>query len=379
VRVLFTFAGGRGHAEPLVPLAEAARAAGHAVAFAGRAWVVGGLRARGFDGFADPPGPQDEPPPAGPLVELDPAREEAVLRDGFARRIAPGRAERTLAVCAAWVPDVLVCDEVDLGAMVAAERVRVPQATVTVIAAGSFVRRDLVAEPLGDLRAAHGLAPDPGAAWPPGDLVLSPCPPSFRDPAHPLPPGAVAIRPEGVDVAPRRPAARRTVYATLGTAFNLESGDLFERLVGALGDVDADAIVTVGRGVDPSRFGRRPAHVRIESDVPQAQVLPACDAVVSHGGSGTVVGALAAGLPQVLLPMGADQPHNAARCEALGVGIALDAVRATPEDIAEAIRAVLDDPDHRAAAARLRAEAAALPPPERAVSLLERLAAKGAS
>jgi hypothetical protein len=66
-------------------------------------------------------------------------RGHAVLRAGFARRIAPDRAERTLAVCALWPPDVLVCDEVDLGAMVAAERLGLPQATVTVIAAGFFV------------------------------------------------------------------------------------------------------------------------------------------------------------------------------------------------------------------------------------------------
>jgi UDP:flavonoid glycosyltransferase YjiC (YdhE family) len=63
MRALFTFAGGRGHAEPLVPLAAAARAAGHAAAFSGRAWVVAGLRARGFDVLPDPAGAMDEPPP----------------------------------------------------------------------------------------------------------------------------------------------------------------------------------------------------------------------------------------------------------------------------------------------------------------------------
>jgi UDP:flavonoid glycosyltransferase YjiC (YdhE family) len=249
---------------------------------------------------------------------------------------------------------------------------------VPVAAAGSFGRREVVAEPLGVLRAAHGLAPEPGPSWPPGDLVLAPCPPSFRDPAFPLPPGAHAIRPEGADVAPRGSGERPAVYVTLGTAFNVESGDLFERVLAGLRDVEADAIVTVGRGVDPRRFGPQPAHVRIAADLPQAEVLHRCDAVLSHGGSGTVVGAIAAGRPQVVLPMGADQPHNAARCEALGVGVALDAVRATPEEIGAAVRAVLDDPRRRAAAARLRAGAAALPPPEQAVRLLERLA-RGAS
>ena len=53
-RILFTFAGGNGHAEPLVPLAAAARDAGHAVLFAGRPSVVEELGARGFGVIPDP-------------------------------------------------------------------------------------------------------------------------------------------------------------------------------------------------------------------------------------------------------------------------------------------------------------------------------------
>ena len=86
-----------------------------------------------------------------------------------------------------------------------------------------------------------------------------------------------------------------------------------------------------------------------------------------------MVGALTAGVPSILLPMGADQPSNAARCAALGAGIALDVVRATPETVRAAAETVLADSAYRAAATRLRDEAAALPPPEHAVALLERL------
>lgn len=73
--------------------------------------------------------------------------------------------------------------------------------------------------------------------------------------------------------------------------------------------------------------------------------------------------------------MGADQPHNAARCTALGLGLALDPVAATPEAISEAVTRVLAEPAYRRAAERMRAEIAALPPPNYAVSLLERLIA----
>ena len=97
-------------------------------------------------------------------------------------------------------------------------------------------------------------------------------------------------------------------------------------------------------------------------------MLPRCAAVVSHGGSGTVLAALAHGLPSVLLPMGADQPENADRCEELGVSVVLDVIGATPADVRAAV-AALDG--CRPAAARLQAEIARMPGPEHAVEVLE--------
>jgi UDP:flavonoid glycosyltransferase YjiC (YdhE family) len=94
---------------------------------------------------------------------------------------------------------------------------------------------------------------------------------------------------------------------------------------------------------------------------------------VSHAGSGSVIGALAHGLPMVLTPIGADQPHNAARCDALGVARVLDAMRVTPDEVRDAVSSVLKNPAYRHAAKQLRAEIAALPGPEHAVSLLEQV------
>jgi UDP:flavonoid glycosyltransferase YjiC (YdhE family) len=71
--------------------------------------------------------------------------------------------------------------------------------------------------------------------------------------------------------------------------------------------------------------------------------------------------------------MGADQPLNAARCEQLGVARVLDPVAATPDDVREALTAVLNEPEFRDSAERLRQEFAALPGPSFAVELLERL------
>jgi UDP:flavonoid glycosyltransferase YjiC (YdhE family) len=380
VRILFSFAGGSGHAEPLVPLARAAEVAGHTVAFAGKPVILPALAALGFGAF--PTGP-DDLPRRRPLVEVDTGREDRVLRDGFAGRIARARATDVLALCAEWRPDVVVCDETDFGAMVAAERLGLPSATVLVTAAGSFVRHELLADALNALRAEHGLPPDPEPALPGRQLVLSPFPPGYRDPAFPLPVGAHGLRPAALgpppgDVAP--PWLSRLdgplVYVTLGTVFNLESGDLFARLLAGLRELPVDVVVTVGSQLDPAELGPLPGNVHVERYVVQALLLPSCSAVVCHGGSGSVIGALAHGLPLVVVPLGADQPQNAARCEELGVGRVLDAVRATPEEVREAVSEVLSNPSYRAAAERLRDETAALPGPEHAVALLERLAAE---
>lgn len=384
MRVLFSFVGGNGHFEPLVPLARACERAAHTVAVAGQPAMLPVIAAAGFTAFDTGGVTLSTPSERLPLLELDLEREDQALREGFARRLARERAATTLDVCAAWQPDLLVCDEIDFGAMIAAERAGRPYATVLVIAAGSFVRPDVVGEPLHELRAAHGLPPDPDLTMLSRYLVLLPFPPSYRDPAFPLPATAHAIRTLMLGRAnehsapiwgvPRSDAP--TVYFTLGTVFNVESGDLFERVLAGLRDLPLNVIATLGRELDPATFGPQPPHVHVAQFIPQASILPDCSLVVSHGGSGSVLGALAQGLPMVLLPIGADQPLNARRCAALGVARVLDALTATADSVAAAVTAVLSDRSYRRNAERLRDEIASLPEPGYAVQLLERLAAE---
>ena len=384
MRLLFTFAGGNGHFEPLVPIARAAQEAGHTVAFAGQAAMLPAIEAAGFTAFTTGGTTLMSTPERLPLLKLDSDREDRDLREGFAGRFARERAAAILTLGAVWQPDLLVCDEIDFGAMVAAESLGIPHATVLVIAAGSFVRKEVVGEALNELRAEHGLPPDPNLTMLSRYLVLSPFPPSYRDPAFPLPATAHAIRPLTLGAAPEIavPSWRvplkdaPTVYFTLGTIFNLESGDLLERVLAGLRELPLNVIATVGRELDPAEFGPQPENIQIERYISQSLLLPHCAAVISHGGSGSVIGALAHGLPMVLLPMGADQPHNAARCAALGVARRLDAVEAAPETIRMAVTTVLAEPGYRQAAERLQAEIAALPEPPYAVKLLERLAAE---
>jgi MGT family glycosyltransferase len=164
------------------------------------------------------------------------------------------------------------------------------------------------------------------------------------------------------------------VYFTLGTVFNMESGDLFTRVLLGLRELAVDVVATVGVEIDPATFGAQPPNVRIARYVPQSSVLARADAVVSHGGSGTVLGALAYGVPSVLLPMGADQPVNAARCESLGIARILDATACTSHDVSDAVSAVLTEPTYREHARQLRDETQALPGAPYAFALLETLA-----
>lgn len=380
MRVLFSFAGGNGHFQPLVPLARAVQAAGHDVAFAGQPAMIATVEAAGFAACATGGETLRSARIRTPLLAFDAVQEDRAVRDGFAGRVARARADALLDLCAQWRPDLLVCDEMDFGAMVAAERLGLPHASVLVIAAGALVRPDLVAGPLDALRAEHGLAPDPELAMLHRHLVLSPVPAAFRDPACPLPATTRLIRPAmGEADAPTPawlaalPADRPVVYATLGTVFHLESGDLLERVVAGLRDLPVSLVVTTGREIDPSAFGPQPPHVRIERYVPQSLLLPRCSLMVSQAGSGGVVGALAHGVPMVLLPIGADQPANAARCAALGTARVLDPVSCSAAVLREAAQSVLADPAYRSAAAKLAREIAAMPDPAEVVPLLERL------
>lgn len=387
MRILFTFVGGAGHFNPLVPIARAAEAAGHIVAFAGSASMAPEVEAAGFQVLASGATADDRAAGQAARLELRPpdaAHEAKVVRTIFAGRLARERAAALLPVAAEWRPDLIVAEEMDFGALVAAERLSLPYATVLVIAAGSFVPPALVAEPLNRLRTEHGLPPDPELTMLSRYLILSPFPPSYRDPRFPLPATAHTLRPFAVNAAGDaalppwvgQPGAAPLLYLTLGTVFNLESGDLMGRLITALRTLPVNLIATIGYEIDPAELGPQPANVRIEPYISQSFLLPHCRLVVSHGGSGTVIGALAHGLPLVLVPMGADQMVNAERCAALGVGRVLDVMAITPELVRETVTDVLSNPEYRHHAERIRDEVAALPGPAHTVTLLERLAAE---
>jgi len=380
MRIMFSFVGGNGHFQPLVPIADAVKSAGHTLVVACSRSMRPVVYEAGFPtlmlGKSKPAKMKVERIPLRPLsIE----REEQDLRENFARHGAKARIPDMIAACKAWKPDIIVCDEVDFGSMITADHLGIPHVSVVVIASGSFIRPDVVAEPLNELRLEYGLPLDPDLLMLSRYLVLMPVPPSFRNPAFPLPSTAHPIQPfsrqdavPSLSIMGHNPSLP-TIYFTLGTVFNTESGDLFSRVLTGLRDVHANVIVTVGHQIDPAEFGPQPDHIHIAQYIPQLNLLPHCDLVISHGGSGTVIATLAHGLPMVLLPMGADQIHNAERCQALGAARVLNPLDSSPEIVREAVRSVLDLSKYRASAQRIQSEIGTLPEPIYAVSLLEHL------
>ncbi|KDP92580.1 MULTISPECIES: glycosyltransferase [Clavibacter] len=390
LRILFSFARGQGHLNPLLPFARAARARGHETALAGPRENVAG-RADFAPLFPSDTGAARTERGTGRLVVADPRRPYARVEEVFLGEAARTAARSVDDAIADWAPSLVVCDEFDFGAMVAAERAGVPVVVVEVTASAYAGWRPSVAHALDALRAEAGLAPDPGLAMLAGDLLVVPFPESVAGAgqgaasgAEQAPRSVLRVRPEAPETADDHPAVRWLaagdepwrVYATLGTQFNTRSGDLLHRILDGLATTEARVLATVGPCVDPATFPGATPRRRLEDYVPQGAVLDRVDVVITHGGSGTVAGALAAGVPLVVLPMGADQRLNGERIAQLGVGRMLDAATATPQEIADAVRGIRDEPSFADAAGRIRDQIAALPPAAEALPAFEALAGR---
>jgi UDP:flavonoid glycosyltransferase YjiC (YdhE family) len=372
MRVLFTTTSGRGHFQPMLPLARALASTGHDVRWAAAEEVCPILRDKGFDAlpagiFEVVPSPLRNPPPE--IAALPPAERPDHL---FALVFGPLRAGPMLAglvpIVDEWQPHLLVCEQGELAGPIVAARHGVPNVTH---AFGRLLPQARVArarDSMADLWRAHALEPRPYAGTY-EHLYVDIYPPSLQagDTAHL---GAVQlVRP--VDPIASDRAAEPLVYVTLGTVFN-DDLTLFRVAVEAAREVGIRVVVTLGPGNDPAVLGPQPSHVIVEQFIPQAQLLPACAAVVSHAGSGTFLAALAAGVPQVLLPQAADQFLNAQAGEQGGVALAVPRAELSVEKVRAALERVIGDGAFRATAERVRSEIGAMAAPEAVAAELER-------
>jgi len=385
MRILFASTSGGGHFSPLVPFAHACRRAGHDVLVAGQAGAAPlARRARlAFRAVAEPSHEdvlefRSGQEGLGPMQAMARALTGLYV-DLYAGAALPGM----LAAIEEWGPDVVVRESAEFASAVAAERLGVPQAQVGI---GLSMQADkllpLAAPGLDKLRARVGLRADPDARSL-RSLLLTMAPQSLEDPSHAASSGPVrrfrAPTGDGAESVidtfgdPDAPL----VYLSFGTEVPSRTRDYFPGVyrdtLDALAGMDLRILVTIGDHRDPAELGPLPPSVRVERWVPQAAVMREAAAMIGHGGAGSVLLALAAGVPMVLVPMFADQPVNARRVAQLGAGLALESGPASIADLQPAVDGVLNDPRYRDRARRIADEIQALPPIDHAAPALEAL------
>ena len=381
MRVLFTTPAGLGHIHPTVPLALAMVARGHDVLWAAPPDGVdhvhrAGMRAVAV-GTAGLTQPKDVMRRYPGLRSLPPAEVPDVLFGKMFGAIAtPDRHPDLLALALEWHPDLVVADAAELAGHIVAAEIGVPSVTKAFGPSLPERRVAAAAEEVAPLWRSRGLEPRPYGGlyerlyldiYPPG---LQPPPPHIphRQPLRPvaydgrLDLSAPVPRPAG-------PAGAPLVYVTMGTVFNDPAP--LQVVVDAVAGLDVRVLVTVGPHADPAVLGPHGPNVRVERYVPQTLVLPECDLVVSHAGSGTVLATLGLGLPQLCVPQGADQFLNAAAVASSGAGLSLLPDEATSEAVAGAVTRLLGDASFGGAAGRIRDAIAAMPSPGDVAAVLE--------
>ena len=299
------------------------------------------------------------------------SREDApVDRDPIVGRmigeVLPRRWATDLApLVASFRPDLIIRDAGTLGAGLAGRVAGIP------VLCHGFGR--VSADPIGESMVAAFTAcaaefDVPGLDLLTGEPFIDICPESVqakdflaRDGRIPLRPVAWSEPGPLPDWLHGRNRSRPLVYVTLGTAY--AAGGLLRAAVLGIATLPVDVVVATGPAVTPAELGDLPDSVRVSPWLPQAQLWPHVDLVVHHGGSGTMLGAFAAGVPQLVLPQGVDQFANAEAVVAAGTGTRLLGEDADRDAITDRVRALLVDEDARTAARRLAAEIAAMPSP----------------
>lgn len=271
-----------------------------------------------------------------------------------------------------WAPDVIVAEAFDaIGPFVAA-RLGVAWHQAGIGAGVPTVIADEIERAAATRHAAAGLRPAPASSY------IDPCPPAMQDPDWfsrvPVVPVRTQAHRRREPVPFGRPAfadpGKPNVLVTLGTIFS--DADVLAATVRAVLDCDVNVIATAGSSMrDPG--GTATNHDASAGDrvhyvpfVPLDQLLTEADAVVGSGGSGTVLGTLAHGLPMVLWPQGADQPINAARAAASGASITVGGVGEIPAALARA----LGEDSYRRRARETATEIAERPSPANVVKEL---------
>jgi len=161
------------------------------------------------------------------------------------------------------------------------------------------------------------------------------------------------------------------------TESTLSFGDPFvlRAAVEGIAQLDVEVIITTGQQRNPDELdlGPRPSNVHVTRWINHSELLPRCSVMVTTGGAGTIMAALQAAVPVVVVPTTWDKPDNARRVVDAGVGARLPAKRCTAENLRDVVERVLSRPGYSANAQRLALQLEAAPGPAGAARLLENL------
>jgi UDP:flavonoid glycosyltransferase YjiC (YdhE family) len=131
------------------------------------------------------------------------------------------------------------------------------------------------------------------------------------------------------------------IYLSLGSLGSADV-ELMQRLIDVLGRTPHRYIVSKGPLHDTFDL---PSNMWGAQQVPQTNVLPLCDLVITHGGNNTTTEAFHFGKPMVLLPLFWDQYDNAQRVDETGYGVRLPTYAFEDADLIGAVDRLLDDTD----------------------------------
>ena len=375
MKILFASLGAYGHLYPMMPLALAAVQAGHDVQLATGEPFLDRMplpTVAAYTGMALEDAVAETRARYPEISGLD--LTTALFADIAAEYVTPSLIE----VCERFRPDLVVYEGMMIGAGIAADLLEIPAAAFAIGLARSVY--PILHGATKRYRAAEWRSR--GRPLPAGPLLaqalIDPAPPSFGafDAETPVIPIRSVAFSEATSASPVRwaePGERPRVFLTLGTV-SFGAVGVLRRAAEEIAALDVDLLVAVGPEGDPTVLDGIEGAVTVERFVAQAQVLPLVDVFVQHGGTGSVLGALEAGLPQVILPQGADQFSNAETLAGLGAARVFLNEDSPPGAIGEAVQALLGESPERAVARRIAGEIAAQPAPADVVPQLAELA-----
>ena len=382
MRVLFTAHGAYGHVLPMVGVARALADCGDDVRVATGESLCPTVASLGLEAVRAGIGDDDlvaEAHRRWPETRHQSPASWAVRM--FSDIAAPAMLADLAPIIDSWRPHLVVREEGEHGGPIAAAAANVPWVThAWGSPLPSQARLEELAESLAPLwrtagvtaRCADGLY---------GAAVLDPCPLSLYGAGGPevsaRPLRATAPAMPGEHHPRRSPSGRALTYVGFGTVpLYRDQPDLIELVVTALLSHDSDVVITTGDADLAARLtSRDPRRVQARRWVSLPGLLESCDLVVSHGGAGTVLAALTAGTPLLLLPRGApSQARMSEACAARGAARTVPSTRITAATINAALRSLFADDRFRTAAQQVAKEIASTPGPEDAARSLRAIA-----